>query len=205
MRTLHVDTQTQVDSKAPLVFTMILFDLPSGLWGFWDGPGTLQWNSIDFVPGNVLQIDFGDDATGTESNSFSIRLYENPDAGLPATVLYSFLSQTYHVQPVTIYQAWFDPETLAMAGDPEIIRRGLISTVDKGFDGTGHFVLGTCETQSIRHTRRGWAKASHSEQQAVSAGDKFFEYTGIVGTVQMPFGRKLDGSAVVTPPKTPVI
>lgn len=200
MKSTHADTLTQIQSVTPVVRGAVLFDLPSGQWGFWDGTGPLTWNGLTFeANGQLMEIDFGDETTGLESNSFTITLRENTEAGLTPSVLNTIFAEQYHLRPVTVYQAWFNPDTRALAGDLVIFRRGVISTVEKGGGSEGQYIRGTCETQSIKHTRRGWAKASDAEHRNVFADDKFFEYTGIVGTVQQPFGRKLDGTAQYNP------
>ena len=193
MKSVDAATATQIAANVQIQRLMVLFDVGSGLYGFWQGNGPLTWNSITFKGGaQILEFDFGQEAIGTESNSFTITLRSNPDAGLGADVLASFFAETYHLRPVTVYMAWFDPATRAMAGNPVPFRRGLISDVGLYGEAQDRYLRGTCESWSVNNTRRGWAKASDAEHQAIFAGDKFFEFTGIVGTVQMPFGAKLD-------------
>jgi hypothetical protein len=193
MKTVDAATATQIAAEAQVQRLMVLFDLASGLYGFWQGNGPLSWNSITFNGGaQLLEFDFGQETLGNESNPFSVTLRTNPDAGLTADVLATFFAENYHLRPVTVYMAWFDPDTRAMAGNPVPFRRGLISDVGIYGDAGDRYLKGACESWSINHTRRGWAKSSDAEHRAIVSGDKFFEFTGTVGTVQMPFGTKLD-------------
>lgn len=201
MRTLATATATQVDSDAPIGSRMVLFDFPSGLHGFWEGVGDLPWNGVTFRgSGSLIDIEFGDEALGSEANGFSLKLRSNPDAGITSDVLATFFSESYHLRPVTIYEVWFTPNTMAIAGNPVVMASGIISTVEMRSDDSGAYLFGTCETDAVLHTSRGTAKACHAEQLLVSPGDMFFEFTGIVGAVQMPFGRKLDSSAAAKAP-----
>jgi hypothetical protein len=193
MKSVDAATATQIAAESQVQRLMVLFDLVSGLYGFWQGNGPLTWNSITFNGGaQFLEFDFGQESTGTESNPFTVTLRTNPDAGLTADVLATFFAEGYHLRPITVYMAWFDPETRAMAGNPVPFRRGLMSDVGLYGEGGDRYLRGTAESWSVNHTRRGWAKSCDAEQRLVSANDRFFEFTGIVGTVQMPFGAKLD-------------
>lgn len=195
MKSIDVATQAQISAWAQVRLGMILFDLGSGLYGFWEGIGPLSWNSITFKGnGSLIEVDFGDETSGNTAEQFTCTLWENREAGLTPDVLGTFFGETYHYRPVTVYEAWFDPDTRALAGNPIPFRRGVISNVVLAEDDNGRsYLRGTCLTRSINHTRRGWAKACDAEQRLISANDRFFDVAGVAGTTQMPFGARIDG------------
>lgn len=203
MKTLTTGQQDAVEAAAQVEYGMILFDFVSGLYGFWDGPDPITWNSITFVPGaQLIQVEFGGQGLDLASQPVTLRLAANADAGLSPNILASIESETYHQRPVTIYEVIFDPDTRTMIGDPLAMWRGYVDQVTHEIgadDGTYHLV-GRCESRSIDYTRRGWALQSDAQQQQIFTGDLGLQYTGIAGTVQIDFGRASSTKSFVPKP-----
>lgn len=192
MKAYDTDTENALAARGIVERGMVLFDFPSASYGFWDGLGTLTYNSVDYKPGGqVLEIEAADQTLGLSANSLTIKLYANPDAGLTPNVLTTIEAEAYHQRPVTIMRAIFDAATNELISVLPIWR-GVVDRIEHQRGGDGSYVLvGYCESKSIDYTKRGTAMASNAHQQAVYTGDVFFEFAGYgYETLQIVFGSK---------------
>lgn len=169
---------------------MVLFQFPSGNYGFWDGAGPFTHNGITYHPGGqLIEIDTGTQSLSLDSAAITLRLYANPDTSLTEDVLRTIETENYHQRPVTISKALFNADSRALISVVPVWR-GYLDQVTHERGPEGYSLVGRCESRSIDYTRRGWASASDAEQQQISAGDRGFQYTGVAGTVAVPFGAK---------------
>lgn len=202
MRTYDGPTQARHADPAQTEFAMVLFDFPSGYYGFWEGGQPLIWNTFTFKPGaQLIEIDAGAQTSAMEATTLTLRLYANPDAGLTANVLSTIEAEAYHQRPVTFYEACMNPDTLALVSVTPIWR-GYVDQVRHEVDGRGRHLVGTLESRGLDYAKRGTAVASHAQQQLIYSGDLGMQYCGVVGAVEVPFGRKtpqrLAGAATST-------
>lgn len=188
MRSLSAATQTALAAQGIIRRGMILFQFPSGNYGFWDGAGTFTHSGVTYQPGGqLIQIDTGEQGLSLDSNAITVRLYANPDTGLTEDVLRTIETENYHQRPVTILKAIFNADTLALIS-VNTMWRGYVDQVSHERSPEGYAIVGRCESRSIDLTRRGWAVASDANQKLISAGDRGFEYAAVAGQVEVPFG-----------------
>lgn len=190
MRAYDGATVTALAAPGIVIRGMVLLALPSGNYGFWDGDTPFVSGGVTYNPGGqLIEIDSGDQALGLQSNSITLKLYANPDAGLTVTVLQTIELENYHQKPVTISKAIFNADTRALIS-VYAVWRGRIDQVSHEDTGDAYAIVARCESRSADFTRRGWAVAAHAQQDQISAGDRFFEYSGVAGSVEIAFGRE---------------
>lgn len=192
MKTLTSGQQTAIDASSIVQRGMVLFDFPSGFYGFWTGAGVITWNTIGFVGARSLITATKDEENiSLESNGVVLSLRANAEAGLTPDVLATIESYTYKNRPVTIYRALFDVATSAMIDDPIVEWRGLVDRFVHDENADGDYVLKCyCESRGIDYTRRGPSVRSSQHQNLLSTGDLFFDYVGVAGTAKIFWGTK---------------
>lgn len=206
MKSYDAGTEAALAARGIVERGMILFDFPSGYYGFWDGAGVFTNDSIDYLPGaQILEIDTWQQSLELAANSLTIRLFPNPEAGLTPNVLTTIEDEEYHQRPVTIMRAIFNASTNALISVLPIWR-GVVDQVEHQRSGEDYVLIGRCESRALDYSRRGTAMASDAQQQAVSTGDLFFQYAGYgYDTLQIPFGSKTPENFVPSRRPQPVI
>lgn len=158
---------------------LVKIDLPSGTVGFWNGVGTLTYNSVDYLQNHLLRVDEPIYTTGTSANEFAIEMPESADFGLTPDILATIEEEDYKNAAVTIYDAYFHPDTLLLI-HVEPMLGGYVDYIDHVFDGRELKLVGHLESSAIDNHREGYRGANHEDQQMVLAGDTFFEHAGRV-------------------------
>jgi len=206
MRSYSVPTQDALAASSIIRRGMILFDFPSGYYGFWDGSGPFVYNTITYQGGaQAIEIETADETLALSSNQVVLRLKANPGLGLTPDVLSTIEAENYHQRPVTISKAIFDRDTLALISVTPTWR-GKVDRVEHVRDGGDYTIVGYLESRSIDYSRRGTAMRSDAAQKVISAGDKGLEFTGYgYDAMQIPFGTKAPASFQVTTKPRPVI
>lgn len=192
MQTLTVDQEAALQAAGILVRDMILFDLPSGYFGFWTGQGIRTWNTIDWVGvGSLIEVKRENENISLEAGAVVASLKAQPDLGITSNVLASIENEDYKNRPVTIYRALLNRTTWAFIDDPFILWQGLIDYFSHDTSANGEEIL-SChmESRAIDYTRRGASVRSTEQQLLVSANDKFFNFVGVAGNAQIYFGTK---------------
>lgn len=206
MRAYSVPTQTALADPSIIRRGMILFDFPSGYYGFWDGNGPFTYNSITYQGGaQAIEVDMGEETLALSSNQVVLRLKANPELGLTPNVLSTIEAENYHQRPVTISKAVLDKDTLALISVTPVWR-GKVDRIEHVRDGGNYSIIGHLESRSIDYSRRGTAMRSDAEQKIISPGDKGLEFTGYgYDVMQIPFGTKNAKSFEVKTKPRPVI
>jgi hypothetical protein len=159
--------------------SLIRISLPSGTIGFWNGVGTLTYESVDYVQNHFLRIDEPVFTTGTSANEFLIEMPESADFGITPDILASIEEEDYKNAPILVSDAYFDPDTRALL-HVEPMLSGYVDYIDHSFDGTEFKLVGHLESSAIDNHREGYRGANHEDQQLVSPGDTFFEHAARV-------------------------
>ena len=181
MRAIDTTTQALLDDGVWIQRGMVTFDLPDGIYGFWDGAGTYTWNGIDFVGGaSLIEVEAVEETGGTASTPLTMRLRDQPDAGLTADILAQIEDQDYHFRPVTLYLAFFDADGLALAS-VETMYRGRIDRIRHVETADGDaYIEGEIVSRAEDYSKVGVRIRSDRDQMEIYAGDKFFQWVGDV-------------------------
>jgi hypothetical protein len=195
MRVYGAGVDAALAKEGIVAVTMILFDFPSGYWGYWMGIGNFVWNSITWRgAGSLIELQFAGEGTDLASRPLTARLRAVADTTLDADTLATIESESYSQRPVTLYTAYFDRDTRVLIS-VEQEWAGIVDTFDHVEDGGDHVLVGHFESRSIDYTRRGAAIRSNGQQNLISAGDLFFDFVATVAEKDIYFGRKQPASS----------
>lgn len=168
-----------LDEGRVVVRSLVKIALGSGTVGFWNGIGTLNWDGLDYWQNHLLAVNEPVYSTGTTANEFSIEMPESADFGVTPDILIQIDNEDYKNKPITIYDAYFNPDTLELL-HVEPMLYGYVDTVDHVYESGEWKLVGNLETTAVDNHRDGYRAANHEDQQLISAGDTFFEYAGRV-------------------------
>lgn len=177
--------------------TLIAITLGSGTYRFWDGIGPLSYDSVTWQPGaGLITVTPMERSTQGEVLSIELRLRSIPDTDLSPDVLGTIHDEDWHQRPVTLSTLYIDPATRATIN--HVVKfTGKLDTLRHKVnpaEGLAELV-GTAESYLRDLTRRGYTKASDGQQQAIYAGDAFFEHAAQAGTQPIYWGRNTPRTA----------
>lgn len=171
--------QDLMDEGRVGIRSMALFMLRTGIYGFWSGRGTLNWNSQDYWGNTLITVSDLVYSLGTAAASFTIELTEHRESGLTPDVLASIENEDYKGCPLMLYEGYFHPDTGALL-HVEPAAYGYIDTVDHVTDDNGESKLvGNILSGAIDNHRDGYRSASNEDQQLIAPGDRFFEHASV--------------------------
>lgn len=171
--------EARLDEGRFAVRGLIKFEFGTGTYGVWNGTGNFVWDDVTFKPNSLIGVDDIDLETGTGSAPLTIELPESADFGITPDMLASIEGHDYKGRPVTIYDAYFDPETRELL-HVEPLHSGYIDFIDHVVDSGEMRLVGHVETSALDNHRDGYRSASHADQQLLSPGDMFFEHAARV-------------------------
>jgi len=191
MRSINASTQTMLDAYRTSARDLILFNFGGTPYGFWSGAGVLNYNGQDYIgAASLFEVEAVDETEGLEANAINIALRAVPEAGLTPDVLATIEAQAYKQTAVTLSVAFFDPDANALVS-VEPVMSGILDQIAHEEDGEGGYrLVGRIESRSRDHTRTGYRRRSHEDQQTISAGDGGLRHAAIVGQQRIYWGRK---------------
>ena len=196
MRDIDPTILAQIAKGAYANTLLLLFDLPEGLFGFWNGYGTLTVNSIPYVgAGSLIEISQFNLGTDLSASPMTVNLRAVPETELSPDLLATIDSYAYKNRPAHLSLCWFDPVTGAVV---TVIQwwQGYIDLITHEQTIGGDYVLvAHLEPMSLDHSRLGYRMRSDSDQKLIDPGDRFFEHAAITASQQIPYGRKPDGTS----------
>jgi hypothetical protein len=163
------------------VRSLIKFEFGEGTYGIWNGIGVLPWNGTDYVPNKLVSVEEPPAMLGTQALPIVITMTEDPNSGMTPETLLEIEDLDYKNKPVTIYDAYFDPDTQALL---HVIPMwsGYVDFVDHEVKNRQAVIVGHIESRAIDNHRDGFRTASHEDQQLVSPNDLFFEHASTTRT-----------------------
>ncbi len=187
---LPAAVQDAVDAGAVVDRGMVLFDFPSGLWGFWTGTGPFTWSGVTFTgAGRLIALDPVEQVSDLSAVPVTLRLSSVPDSALTPDLLATIEAEQYHQRPATLYTAYFDPETRALL-DVVLEYRGEVDRIVHERRVGGEAVLRVMlESRSRDHPRRGWRMRSDADQREIDPDDGFFRFVNSTAEERVLFGR----------------
>lgn len=197
MRTVNASTQAMLDAYRASARDLILFNFGAGgTHGFWSGAGVFTYNAQDYIgAASLFEVEAVDETEGLEANAVNIALRAVPEAGLTPDVLANIETYAYKQTTVTLSIAFFDPDTNALVS-VEPVMSGILDQIAHEEDGEGGYrLVGRIESRSRDHTRTGYRRRSHEDQQTISAGDGGLRHAAVVGQQRIYWGRKGPQSA----------
>lgn len=158
---------------------LIKFQFGEGFYGVWTGSDEFEWDGVTYTPNALLEVDDLEQSAGTDAAPLTITLAASADFGLTPDVLATIETYDYKGRPVTIYDAYFDPDTRELL-HVEPLYSGYLDFIDHDIANGEYKLVGHVETSALDNHRDGYRSASHADQQLISPGDMFFEHAARV-------------------------
>jgi hypothetical protein len=160
---------------------LVKFEFGGGAYGLWNGNYNLVWEGLTYVPNQLIGVEEPAASTGMAASEFKIVMPEASDFGVTPDVLAEIENEDYKGRPVTVYEAYFDPDTRALL-HVEPLHFGYADTIDHVTESGQFKLVGNIISGAIDNHRDGYRTASHEDQQLVSPGDLGFKNAGQVQT-----------------------
>jgi hypothetical protein len=181
-------TTAQLASGRSAERDMVLFDFPSGLWGFWSGFGTLTFQGVTYVgAGALLDLSNLQESTELASRKLTLKLRAIPDTALTPDVLATIEAEQYHQRPVTLMTAYLNPDTGALVS-VEVVMRGIVDRMLHREDPDAVLEC-SVETRTRDITKTGVRKRTVEDQKRIDPTDTGFRHIATVHTETIRFGR----------------
>lgn len=178
-----------LDSGRISIRGLIRFDFGTGSYGFIKSNAPLEYNGLVYKPSSLITVSDLSSATGLTAQQFVVSLGTSPDDGLTPEVLQTIENEDYRDRPVTIYDAYFHPDTGALLFVQAMIG-GYVDTIDHvDSQTTGYSINANCESRALDYTRMNGRKRSDPDQQRRSAGDGFFINAALRGIEEIFWGQ----------------
>lgn len=178
-----------LDSGRIAIRGLIRFDFGTGTYGFIKSNQQFEFNGLVYKPGGAINVSDLTGATGMAAQNFTVTLASSPDDGLTPEVLQTIENEDYRDRPVTIYDAYFHPDTGALLF-VQAMARGYVDTIDHiDTQQAGYTIIANCESRAIDYTRMNGRKRSNADQQRRSAGDGFFLQASLRGSEIVLWGQ----------------
>lgn len=162
-----------LDEGRIIVRGLIKFQFGTGTYGFIKSNQKLNFGGLDYLPGGLLGVSDFNTETGLSAKQFQVSLSASGD-DLTPDVLQTIEAEDYRDRPVTIYDAYFHPDTGELL-HVQAIMRGYVDTIDHiDTQESGYTIVANCETRSLDYTRSNSRKRSNLDQFRRSAVDDFF-------------------------------
>ncbi|MFG1205559.1 DUF2163 domain-containing protein [Xanthobacter flavus] len=190
MRSFDSTTLALLDSGRVVTRGLLLFDFPSGLWGFWDDLGPLVYSGVTYKgSGQLITVDEIGFSGDLSSNSINLTLTAIPDTDLSPDVLATIEAEQYHQRPVTLSRAYINPDTRAVVSVQRVYR-GYVDQMVHDYTEDGQATL-TCIVQGRGrdNTRRGWRTRSDADQKRIAASDGGMRHAATSGTQDIYWGK----------------
>jgi hypothetical protein len=190
MITLPSDVLTLLDEGRIAIRGLIRFDFGTGSYGFIKSVQPMTYGGLEYKPGGYLTVSDFSEETGLQAQQFTITLPASPDDGLTPAVLQTIEAEDYRDRPVTVYDAFFHPDTNALL-TVQTMKRGYVDTIDHidNAKSGGYMLVANCETRALDYTRINGRKRNHVDQQRRSATDKFLEHASTRGRELVYWGQ----------------
>lgn len=173
---------------------MVLFDFPSGLWGFWSGEGPLAFQGVTYVgAGSLLSLADLRQSAELAAIKVSLQLRAIPNTDLTPDVLATIEQEQYHQRPVTLMTAFLDPDSGALLS-VEVWMRGLVDRMVHTDEDDGASLECQVETRTRDITKSGYRKRSDGDQRLLDPTDDGLVHVATVHDETVYFGR-LDPAA----------
>lgn len=168
---------------------LIRFDFGTGTYGFAKSLQPISYNGLTYVPGGVISVTDFSQQTGLSATSFQVTLAASPDDGLTPEVLQTIEAEDYRDRPVTVYDAFFDPDSGALLY-VQTMMRGYVDTIDHvDTQAAGYTIIANCESRALDYTRLNGRKRTDLDQQRRQSGDRFFQHASTRGREQIYWGQ----------------
>jgi hypothetical protein len=178
---------------------LLLFDLPSGLHGFWPGHGPLPVDGVSYVgAGSLIKIEPSVQGLDFAATPLRVTLRAVPDSELSPDKLATIEDEQYKGRPSSYSLAYFERATGALI-TVERLWQGYIDFLShEGTVAADYVLVGNLEPRSLDHSRRGFRVRGDADQKLIDPDDKFYEHAATVTKENLPYGRASSATGATT-------
>lgn len=168
---------------------MIRFVFGTGTYGFIRSQQELTYSGLTYQPGGLISVSDLSGGVDRTASGFTVTLAASADDGLTPAVLRTIENEDYRDRPVTVYDAYFHPDTGALL-HVQTMRRGYVDVIEHERDPEAGYVLtARCESRALDYTRRNDRRRTVADQARRAPGDLFFEHAAQRGREEVFWGR----------------
>lgn len=192
MIVLPPDVLALLDDGRISIRGMIRFDFGTGTYGFIKATTPFVYAGLTYVPGGAIAVSDLTGTTGRTAQPFTITLAASGEDALTPEVLTTIEAEDYRDRRVTVYDAFFHPDTGALL-HVQAMKRGFIDTIVHEDNGdTGYIIRANCESRSLDYTRTNARRRTTEDQKrrSPSVEDRFFEHCGKRGREKVNWGQE---------------
>jgi len=189
MITLPDAVRDLLDAGRVSIRGMIRFSFGTGTYGFIRALAPLPWSGLTYQPGGLISVSDLSGGVDRTASAFEVTLAASPDDGLTPAVLRTIEEEDYRDRPVTVYDAFFHPDTGALL-HVQPMRRGYVDVIEHRLDpSAGYTLTARCESRALDYTRRNDRRRTVADQARRAPGDLFFEHAALRGREEVFWGR----------------
>lgn len=190
MRAFNSTTLALLASGRAVSRSLVLFDFPSGLYGFWDGLGTLTVSGVTYDgSGGLLRGDAVNLAGSLASGAMTLTLSSIAETELSPGVLATIEGEQYHQRPVTLSRAYFNPATRGLLSVERVLRGYVDQMLHDEKPGGEATLSCLIETRGRDLTRRGYRMRSDADQKSIAANDGALRHAPTAPNDDFTWGR----------------
>lgn len=168
---------------------LIRFDFGTGSYGFIKSMQPFEYNGLLYKPGGIITISDLSNTTGLSAQQFTVTLAASPDYDLTPEVLQTIENEDYRDRPVTVYDAYFHPDTNELLY-VQAMKRGYVDLIDHLDDSdTGYTIVAACESRGLDYTRTNGRKRTNVDQRRRAPNDGFFQHAAMRGRETIYWGQ----------------
>jgi hypothetical protein len=195
MKSYDADTLTMLATGRAASRGLILFDFPSGIYGFWTGLGPLVYDTVTYIgAGSLIEVEAIGSAADLASRSIVCRLTSVPNSGLTPDTLATIENEQWHQSPVIVSRAYINPDTRALIS-VERVYRGYVDRIEHQDQVGGGAILAVyLESKSRDHMKRGYRMRGDADQRRVNAADEGLSHAATAGSQDIVWGRNPQAS-----------
>lgn len=183
-----------LDAGRITITGLMKFEFGTGTYGFAKSIQPFVYGGLEYKPGGAITVSDLQSGLSGVANPFEIKLSASPEDGLTPEILRTIENEDYRDRPVTIYDAYFHPDTNELL-HVATLRRGYVDVIDHDdSDNEGYTITAMCETRALDYTRTNGRKRTNKDQARRQVGDKFFEHAATRGRIEIFWGRVKTGS-----------
>ena len=167
---------------------LILFEFPSGSYGFWDGDTPFVFNRVTYQPGKPISLEDINSSAALDAQGLQVTVTSIPAEGLTTDVLATIEGEDYTGRLVTLHTAYFSPTGVLWS--VERVWRGYVD----GFDhvdqvGGQTKLVARLESKALDNSKQGYRKRSPADQAKIFPGDNGLDHVAIAGSQELDWGR----------------
>ena len=173
MRTIDSALLAALSSPTVRAIYLVELDFDSGVIAWNSGFRDITYNSVTFKGlGSMSSISSPNEKVGVDSSTITVGV-----SGIDPAIIALFMTEPYLNRTAKLYYTLLDDNDQVITGNPILLFRGSIDSIDGTFGSQGSFNV-TIKSRLADWERKRVIRYTDNDQQSMYPGDKGFEYVG---------------------------